>query len=58
MQEFSKKGSHNPVVFHLDLEETQMMSFDVFLARFEQMLLLTIIENRVKLLGEEKGANI
>ena len=45
----------NPVVFHFDFDQSgTMMSFDSFLSKFEHMIINTIIENRAKLLGEDK----
>ena len=56
MLEFANVGGHNPVVFHIDFEElNSMASFDVFLARFESMLINTIVENRSKLFSEVNG---
>ena len=55
---FSINLLQSPVVFHFDLEETDMMSFDVFLVKFEAMLLRTIVNNQVRLLGEDTGEAI
>ena len=45
-------------MFHFDFESSEMMSFDVFLAKFEGMLIQTIIDNQSKLFEKEKSAVI
>ena len=59
MLQFESTGSHNPVVFHFDFgdAESSMMSFDVFLVKFEGMIIQTIVDNRVKLFGGENDSD-
>ena len=45
-------------MFHFDLDAAQMESFDIFLVKFEAMMVQTIIDNRVTLLGEDKQRSI
>ena len=45
-------------MFHFDLDAAQMESFDIFLVKFEAMMVQTIIDNRVTLMGEDKQLSI
>ena len=48
LNDFAEKGQHNPVVFHFDFDDSvnSMMTFDVFLQKFENMIVNTIVENQ------------
>ena len=58
LNDFAEKGQHNPVVFHFDFDDSvnSMMTFDVFLQKFENMIVNTIVENQSTLF--KKGTAI
>lgn len=48
-------SSQNPLVFHYDMRELGMLSFDMFLHSFEQMIIKTLTErNRADLAAKKR----
>lgn len=47
-------SSQNPIVFHYDLKELGMQSFEMFLYSFEKMLIETLVERNKQDLQSKK----
>ena len=48
-------STQNPIVFHYDLKELGMLSFDMFLHSFETMMIDTLVKrNQVELATKKK----
>ena len=47
-------SSQNPLVFHYDMRELGMLSFDMFLHSFEQMIIRTLVERNAADMASKK----